>query len=644
MISGLGSQEIHLRDYLYVLRKRRLAVFITIIAVVCAGIYLTYREKVIFKATATVLIERENPNVVDFKEVMAFDTSTTDYYQTQYQILESHSLIERVIEKEKLYNDPYLLAIQKGGSVKRFLKKFNIQNIWLDQFLREPSLADIFIKFLLRIEPVRNSRLVGISILYPDPERAVKISNTLVDQFIHQNLQKRFMISQQATGLLSEQLDELKEKVVSAERELQDYKEKHGLINIPSMHEKDKLIQDAKLELVKLEAEEAMLSRRYLPAHPKRIHIASQIQVMRDNVTKEEAQNMDLSRIALEYTQLEREAASSRQIYETLLARFQEMHSEANTQASNIMVVDRSRVPTRPYKPRPFLNLLISIFIGILSGLGLAFFLEYLDSTVRVPDDIEKGLQLELFGIIPYAPKDKKGALGGEIFFSPDKPSQAAESLRALRTALMFRLRHTQGCRTILVSSPNPGEGKSTVILNLAAAFRQNNLKVLLIDADLRKPKLHRRLGIMRGKGLTDLMEGELQPRDAIYENVQDLGFDFLGCGSPSHHATELLGSDRMIKFLEWARTEYDIVLIDSPPFLAVADVAVLSEFSNALVIVARYHQTERRHLRDLKKRFTGTAAEKVLGVVINQVSVREKDYYYHQYYYYGYGDAKPKR
>jgi capsular exopolysaccharide synthesis family protein len=203
----------------------------------------------------------------------------------------------------------------------------------------------------------------------------------------------------------------------------------------------------------------------------------------------------------------------------------------------------------------------------------------------------------------------------------------------------LFRLRHHPDSRILLITSPNPEEGKTSVSLNLAAAFQQNHLKVLLIDGDLRKPRMHKVLGIPAGKGIADVLESQLSIDQAIQKNVGGLGVDFLSCGSSSNHPTEILGSDLMEKLMKELKKIYDIVIVDSPPYLAVADVAVLSEYADALIFVSRYQKTDRRHLKNLKRRFR-ISDQQIMGVVINRVSVREKDYYYHQYYYYGYGDA----
>lgn len=634
--------EIHLWDYLYVLRKRKFILFVFFTVVVSSALVYTLFEDVLYRSSVTILIERENPNVVDFKEVMALDASTTDYYQTQYQILKSNSLIHALIQEERLDEDDYFKKIRRSR-LRSLLEGQELSSKWLSEFMVEQKPEDTFIRKMLKIAPVRNSRLVEVSVMHPNPEKAAKIANHLVELFIRRSLEDRFAISKRASDLISGQVIELKDKVKEAEEKLQKYKEKNNLVSIPSLHEENQFLKDAKIELIKIQSEEAKLAQRYLPAHPKRIHIRSQIEAVEGKIAEEEKRLLDFSRIAVTYEQLEREANSSRQIYESLLSRMQETSSESKTQASNVTVVDPAEPSPKPFKPRPFLNLLAAIFIGFSGGVCLAFFIEYLDSTVKVPDDIEKGLAMDLLGVIPRVEGSIfNQAKNGKLFLNATRHTPASEAIRALRTALLFRLRQAEGSRVILITSPNPEEGKSSIASNLAAAFEQNHLRVVLIDADLRRPKLHKVLGTPHQNGLTDILEGQSIFENAVRTNVSELGFDFVSCGAMSNHPTELLGSDNMKKLIEHLRVIYDIILIDSPPYLAVADVVVLSEYAQALVVVARYQKTDRRHLKDLKKRFNYSPA-KVLGVVINQVGVKERDYYYHQYYYYGYGDAARK-
>lgn len=635
-------QEVHLRDYLYVLRKRRVLIVAFFLTLVGAAVVFSYFEKRLFRATATILIEPQNPNVVDFKEVMSFDNSATDFYQTKYKMLASYTLVNAVIEDMRLDQDLYLMNMQKKGW-RAVLRKFKYTPGWLSEFLVEPPLEDLFIRKMLRIKPLRNTRLVEVSVLHPDSKRSAELTNALVDVYIRRNLEDRFLIANQATGLIARQLVELKDKVGRAERKLQAYKEANNLVNIPSIREKDKFIQDAKLELMKIQAEEGKLAKRYLPAHPKRIHIRSQIEALQKEIDDAEHKNIDIGKVAIEYGELEREAESSRQIYKALLARLEETQSEAKSQASNVLVVDRAQPPPRPSYPRPFVNFLVAAFLGLVGGVVLAFFSDYLDGTVQIPDDVEKGLGLDLLGIVPEVPRDRKRPLNGELFFNPEKPTPASEAFRALRTALLFRFRRLPGCRTILITSPNPEEGKSTVALNLSFAFAQNRLRVLLIDADLRKPKIHRLFQAPASPGMTDVLEGTTEADKAIQRNVAGLGIDLLACGVHSQHPTEILGSRSMAQLWEYLKPQYDVIILDSPPYLPVADVSVLSEYVDAVVIVTRYHRTEKRQLKHVHARL-GEMPNKISGVVINQVTVREKDYYYHQYYYYGYGEsARPK-
>lgn len=637
MNPGTDHYEIHLRDYLYILRKRQKAFFIFFAVSVLLTLLLTYFEKTIYRASATILIERDNPNITDFKEVMALDASLTEYYQTQYQMIRSRTLAEKLIQSEKLEQDPYVQQLVQGG-FRQSLRRLGWLPSWLRPSVAEIPAEDVFIRKMLKVNPLRNSRLVDISVLHADSKRSAVLTNRLVEIYIQRNLQDRFAISKEATELISNQLRGLKDKVAEAESNLQKYKEEKGLVNIPSIRESNKFIEEAKFELVKIQSEESKLSKRYLPAHPKRIHIRSQIQGLEEKIQAEEEKMLKLSGNAIGYQELEREAESARQIYRSLLKRMQETTSEANTQASNVLIVDKARAPERPYRPEPLMNLLIGLFLGVAGGVMLIFFLEYLDSSVNIPDDIEKGLGLDLLGIIPE--ESNRAFQTGKLLLDTNQHSPAVESIRALRTALLFKLRRIAGCRTILITSPNPEEGKSTIAVNLATAFQQNHLKVILMDTDLRKPKLHRVFGVPPEKGMSDVLEWQIPFEQVVQTQVSGSGLHLLACGSTSPHPTETLGSKAMKDLMEKLKAEYDIILLDSPPYLAVADVAVLSELVDAVVVVARYHQTDKRHLRNLKHRFSDPRIQE-LGAVINRVSVKEKDYYYHQYYYYGYGDIK---
>ncbi|MBI3316512.1 MAG: polysaccharide biosynthesis tyrosine autokinase [Candidatus Omnitrophica bacterium] len=642
MNTDSGFTEIHLRDYVYVLRKRKRIVLVTLCVATVFSILYSFFESVVYKSTATILVERDNPNVVEFKEVMALDASSTEYYQTQYQMIKSVTLLSKLTQQKSLSADSYVLSL-KGGRFRILLRTLGLARFpWLAQFLTEPQVEDLFIRHMLDVEPIRNSRLVKVGVIHPDPGRASELANALVQLFIQRNLEDRYLVSQRASELIRGQLAEMKEKVSLAEKKLQKYKEEKGLVNIPSVRKSDAFIQEAKLQLVKIQAVEAKLSKRYLPKHPKMIHLRSQIEGLQGKIDEEESKLLEMSGLAIEYSELEREAESAKKIYEALLTRLEETGSEARSQASNILLVDSARIPERPFRPRPFFNLLIGLLLGGLGGICLAFFVDYFDASIKIPDDIEKGLGLELYGIIPVAEFGKKDPSGYSIFHT-DNHSAAAESVRALRTALLFKLRQVSGGRVILITSPNPEEGKSTIALNLAAAFAQNHMDVLLVDADLRKPHLHKLLQTDNGIGLSDILEQRVQTSQAIKQRPFNSEFNFLGAGTILDHPTELIGMEQAGRLFAELRGQYDVIVLDASPFLAVADVSVLSEYADMVVFIARYHKTDKRHLKDVRRLFS-EARIKSFGVVLNQVSPREKNHYYHRYYYYGYGEQKPAR
>ncbi len=635
------EEEIHLRDYYYVLVKRRKVILSFLLMTLLTGIFLTFTETVVYQGSATLLIEKDHPNILDFKEVLSVDSSSTDYYQTQCQILRSAGLVRELIIAQKLEEDPYLQRLIHG-QLRNFLRKQPWIARALGVYLVARNPEDVFIKEMLQIKPIRNSQLVTVSVLHPENRRAAALANALARLFIEQNLKNRYAASTQATELIAGQMGDLKERVAEADKKLQTYKEEHSLVSIPSLREKDEFLQDAKLALVKLQSQESRMAKRYLPAHPKRIHLRSEIEGLEEKIKSEETKKMELGSLAIKYGELEREAESAQKVYKALMERLEQTHSEAQAQASNMMIVDQAVAEPRPSRPRPVMNFMMALALGLFGGVLAAFLVEYLDPTVKIPDDIEKGLGLELFGMIPRAGRPKGSSADSEIFLKAAAGSNpAAEAIRALRTALVFKLRHVKGSHVLLITSPNPEEGKSTVALNLAAAFQQNHFRTILVDADLRRPRLHKALVFEDKKGLSDVLDQQCGIHEAICKNVAGLGFDFLSAGMVLDHPTELLGTESAVKLFNRLREEYDMVILDTSPYLAVADVAVLSEYADAGIVVARYHKTDKRHLKDVK-RFFEDASLKTVGVVMNLVEPRERNYYYHRYYYYGYGSNAP--
>jgi polysaccharide biosynthesis transport protein len=288
-------------------------------------------------------------------------------------------------------------------------------------------------------------------------------------------------------------------------------------------------------------------------------------------------------------------------------------------------------VPSGPFLPRRKRNLNLALIIGLALGVGLTLLFEQLDNSIKTPDDVKDQLGLPFLGMVPDV-NLKTGAQGVRpsplIMKSPQSP--VAEAYRVVRTNLVFSSAESSG-RVFLVSSANPGEGKTTTTVNLASSLALSGARVLAVDADLRRPTMHQHFGVNKAPGLSDLIVGKCQPSEAVQE-TRFKGLQVLPCGYVPPNPAELLASPSMRQILIALRAHYDWVLVDTPPILAMADTPILASLVDGLVLVTAADVTPRpavlRAVDQIHK-----VNGKVVGVVLNKVNLERNAYYYSQYY-----------
>jgi capsular exopolysaccharide synthesis family protein len=280
----------------------------------------------------------------------------------------------------------------------------------------------------------------------------------------------------------------------------------------------------------------------------------------------------------------------------------------------------------KPVRPNIALNVALGILIGLVVGVGLAFFIEYLDTSVKTIDDVEQALGAPVLGVIPQN-------VGSLLEEGPDSPH--AEAYRVLRTNIMFS-KKTEGATTMTVVSGGAGEGKSTTIFNLSAIFAQNDNRVLVVDSDLRRPSLHKIIGVSNAKGLTDYLLGQEKMEDLIQTtNMPTL--DFLPSGKLPSSSMGILNSPQMKAFIKEVKNRYDYVFFDSPPIMGVSDASILaSEVDMALLVIQyrKYPQAMTVRAKQMVEKVGGN----LLGVVLNNINISQDSYYYYYSgYYYDY-------
>jgi capsular exopolysaccharide synthesis family protein len=461
---------------------------------------------------------------------------------------------------------------------------------------------------------------------------------------------------------------------------------------------KNSLIQTLKQQLAQAEAERAQLASQFKDNYPKRVEVEARVAELASRLRKEQAriaqgvissyqfavakekelrkkmeeQRKEVLRLkdaSVKYAILAREVDTNRQLYDSVLQRIKEVGVAAELRDSNISVIDAAEAPVRPSKPRKALSLILSAIVGLMGGVGLAFFLEYLDNRLHTPEEVERHVRLPSLAVIPdftrmgesevYAPKpmlNGHGAsmvnghgessagktpflngLNGKAHVTRDLVldyhnfSLVSESYRTLRTALLLS-RAEAAPKTLLFTSATEGEGKTATAANTAIVFAQLGMRVLLVDADLRRARCHTILNIQKGIGLTELLIGRRDARQVIKPTVVENLF-FLSSGVTPPNPTELISSRKMRETLLTLREEYDCVIIDSPPVMPVSDALLLSTMVDGVVIVVNGQSTPREIVKETRSRLEHVQA-KVLGVVLNRVDVQRGGYgYYYGYY-----------
>jgi len=740
------EQQIDLRDYLRVILKRRWTI-LTVFAVIVTTVAIhTYTATPVYQATTRLIIEKENPNVVSIEEVMAIDSSGTDYYQTQYKIIESRTVAREVIKRLHLEDSEEFFPKPKDdfiSNLKRSIRetvrewKDSIKSLIrtdkdetpgaTEEYDRDSSLVSDFIS-RIGVSPIRNSRLLDLSFEAKDPVLAAKIVNTLARAYIDQNLEIKLRAVQDAVKWLHQRIDEEREKVETAEQALLKYKEKYGIItdftsdteqvtaqklaqlnaqvveaeskrveaetryqqalslkgspdmldSIPEVLENELIRQIKKME-VELYKRMSELSKKYGKQHPRMVAIESELKTLEKRKSKEirrvinslknqyrvalarenslkasfakqKRESLDLNQKAIEYSVLNREVVSARDMYDLLIKRFKETTLTEDMRTGNIRVIDRAEVPRSPVKPKKKLNLLLAVIVGLVAGTGLAFFFEYLDNTIKIPEDLKQHIKIPYLGPVPLIEfeSDGKAQAGGdrpqELVCLHSPKSIASESFRGIRTNILFSSAGSAP-QVILMTSPGPGEGKTITTANLAITMAQAGSKVVLIDCDLRRPKIHHLFGVSRARGLTNLLVG----RDGIEKTVVHTripNLDLFVSGPLPPNPSEMLGSARMGALIKELRKRYTRILIDSPPITAVTDAMVLSRYADGVVVVIRAGDTVREVAKNGVQQLRAVGAH-ILGGILNAVDIgRDKYYYYYyyQYYHYYYGDDGEKK
>ena len=715
------ESEFHISQWLNVVRRRRLLLVVVLALALAVSLIQYAMSPKLYRATTVLQIERRPSSAAAMQQTIQYEDwfDAQNFLPTQYRLLQSRGLAERVVKNLRLMDDPAFnpqRASLPGSTGGAFSASDDAA-----------MLAGLAYGVLggLEVNPVRNTSLVEVSYVSSHPELAARVANGVADAYIDWGVETRFATVGRASTFLSSQIEALKQEIQDKEAQLQAYsrrsdivaldpssnvtlqrleglnkdyvgavserigKEAHykELVNSPDDVVADTvsggLVTQLRGEQLKLERDYATKLNTYKPEWPAMQELKAQIDKGRQhlaNVTqemvgkahesaraeyqgalrREEALTAELGRqkgeamrmnsAAVEYNNLKVEVSTRRTLLDELVRKQSETEVASRLQGnrdSNVQVVDRALVPGGPYRPSLVRNLTFGLMLGFALGLGVVFFVEYLDRSVKTTEDVDRILGLPLLAVIPEVGQRSdgygysryygygqygKGASGrrgqgaqkpgpdsglGQIeLVSHFKPRLAvSEAYRSLRTALL--LSTANRLKSVVVTSAIPGEGKTSTAANLAVVLAQLGRQVLLVDADLRKPRLQEIFGVSNRVGLVSfLTRGADETAIFLRTTVPNLYVTPTGPVPPN--PSELLSSERMMDFVAIAYQRFDYVIFDSPPTLPVTDATVLGAMSDGVVLCVGSGLLLREDARACQQRLQ-LSEVRILGAALNR-------------------------
>lgn len=721
------EEEIHLRDYLDVLIRRKWVVLVTILVTFTTVAVFTFSQTPLFRSTGMIKTTPTARNITSFQTMEESFLKSQEYISTQVRLLQSDSLLGRLITGMDLKNNELFTGAgeddEEGGLLSGFFRavgalKGMARDLIRPSFESEASLVmneeaaeqvamEGYLRRIrgaLKVTPIKDTQLIEISMEHPNARLAADMVNNLMDLFLQASMDSQLATLQSAEIFLSKQIAAAKIKLEQSEKELNEFARRTGIISLDSrlnlvMREleevnnalsqavtvriarealyrqaqedggeslpavmNNKLMEELKKQHNELQAEYQQLSTVFKDEYPQVKKIKARMQELENNYNRELQRIIDSIRLeyeaalgneehlkrkaeeqkqlaielndrATQYKILEREVLTNKEVYNSLLTRSKEISATVGSDAGHHEIIDRARPPLSPYKPNVRRSLLLGILLGAFGGVGLAFLLEYMDNTVKNPDEFTTRYRLPVLGLIPFMDPNtvEEDELPFIVFNDPRAPIS-----EAIRTT-MFSIglsSSEEPPKTMLVTSVLPNAGKSTLAANFGLSLLGSKARVLLIDTDLRKPALHAIFDFEdNSPGLSSFLAGAAN----LEEVIRKTGYDnlyYIPSGPIPLNPPELLASSRMRNFIASASRKFDYIIIDSPPFQGFAEILILSSMVDGVILVAELNKTPRDGIEYFKKAVSNVGG-RILGVLVNKAGKGGSGYYS---YYRGYG------
>jgi len=495
------------------------------------------------------------------------------------------------------------------------------------------------IKDLTAKETTKGSGVIRATLTGEDAGLTAVTLNEIGRQYVEQNIQRKGEEAASTLAFLDTQLPKLKAELTNAEQEFNYFRQGSGTVDLGE-EAKAALQQSvvAQQRVIELTQQRAQLTARLTSAHPSVVALDGQIAAARKQIEVLNNEIRELPKVEQDFLRLTREVQLKTQLYQQLLNSSQQLQIIRASKVGNVRIIDEALPPRIATKPKRKIIVLGSAVLGVGLGLMLALIKIAMRGGIEHADDIERILGLTVYASVPMSSEQRKISLelknnkGQQLVLAGHRENDPAiESLRSLRTALQFAMLDARN-NVLMISGPTPGLGKSFVAANFAAVMAASGKRILLVDGDIRKGYLNQYFGMERNGGLTEVISGSLELMSAIRHEVMP-GLDFLPTGALPSNPSEMLLHPRMRQILDEMSTEYDHVIIDSPPVLLVSDSTVLGTYAGCVFLVAREGLTTIAELDDSSRRFKQSGAN-VKGVVFNGVRPRITGYYGYGNYY----------
>lgn len=721
-----AENQVDLRMYWRIVVRRRWVIVGSFLIAMLVTAGYSLRLPKIYTATSTLVIEMSAPKVLGSGSVQDVAESgapfwfSKEYYETQFTVMRSRAVADRVANKIRTGRDDKLLRLDSVPTEEARAAGLRALAALRAQIVASPE-PGMVLSGRITVEALKDSRIAKLSVDDLDPVLAAALVNTFAESYMEHNLAAKSNTTTEASESIETQLPDLEAKLQKSASELSAFKKSHDIVST-SWEDKQNVVahrymkindeltqirirkagakaradaivalskdestnevaraalvpanlagtvQALKVKVLDLRTECSDLEDRMLDQHPKlvscrqRLHsaeralkteidtalatsradyndiAATERNLLADlNETKAEA--MAAIDFEPQFLTLRRAHEYNLRLYEIALKSLKESGLSGSTRLNNVSMLDAALPPGGPSKPNTRNMMMMGALLGLLLGLGLAFGLELLDNTINSQEQIEEKLGLTFLGIVPSI--DEKIDGPRDLIVANAPKSAVAECCRAIRTNLLF-MSPEKPLKSILVTSAGPRDGKTTTAVSLAITMAKSGNRVLLVDADLRRPRVHSAFTVPNGDGLSSLILGR-GTLDAFVKSSGIDGLSLLTCGPVPPNPAELLHTQSFIDLMKQMTTQFDRVIIDSPPVGAVSDAVVMSTHVDGTVVVLKSGVTSKdmakrtvRSLNDVKAR--------LLGAILNDIDLEDRQaggYYYYTKYGYYYGDSE---